>query len=94
MKCNTDNFYGTEGAVELRRWFEKMEMTFGISECAEDKKFKFVAATLQGPALTWWNTKVTILGLDVANQMGCIEMKKLMKAKFCPAEELQGSYKN
>nr|GEZ36584.1 hypothetical protein [Tanacetum cinerariifolium] len=40
------------GAVELRRWFEKMEMTFGISECAKDKKVKFAAATLRGPALT------------------------------------------
>ncbi|GJS14783.1 putative reverse transcriptase domain-containing protein [Tanacetum coccineum] len=44
-------------AVELRRWFEKTEMVFGISECAEGKKAKFTAATLQGPALTWWNTK-------------------------------------
>ncbi|GJW52074.1 hypothetical protein Tco_0093425 [Tanacetum coccineum] len=41
------------GAVELRRWFDKTEMTFGINECAEDKKVKFAAATLQGPALTW-----------------------------------------
>ncbi|GKE00071.1 putative reverse transcriptase domain-containing protein [Tanacetum coccineum] len=89
MKCNPDNFRGTEGAVELRRWFEKTEMTFGISECAEDKKVKFVAATLRGPALTWWNSKVAILGLDVANQMGWTEMKKLMTAEFCPAEELQ-----
>ncbi|GJY28405.1 putative reverse transcriptase domain-containing protein [Tanacetum coccineum] len=40
MKCNPNNFRGTERAVELRRWFEKMEMTFGISECAEDKKVK------------------------------------------------------
>ncbi|GKC29080.1 hypothetical protein Tco_1036374 [Tanacetum coccineum] len=45
------------GAVELRRWFEKTESVFGISECAEGKKVKFVAATLQGPALTWWNSK-------------------------------------
>ncbi|GJY87566.1 hypothetical protein Tco_0502194 [Tanacetum coccineum] len=67
MKCNPDNFCGTEGAVELRRWFEKIEMTFRISECAEDKKVKFADATLRGPALTWWNSKVAILGLDVAN---------------------------
>ncbi|GKD42577.1 putative reverse transcriptase domain-containing protein [Tanacetum coccineum] len=52
MKCNPDNFRGIEGAVELRRWFKKKEMTFGISECAEDKKVKFAAATLRGPALT------------------------------------------
>ncbi|GJX26541.1 putative reverse transcriptase domain-containing protein [Tanacetum coccineum] len=88
MKCIPDNFCGTEGAVELRRWFEKTEMIFGISECAEDKKVKF-AATLRGPALTWWNSKVAILGLDVANQIGWAEMKKLMTSKFCPAEELQ-----
>ncbi|GJW85238.1 putative reverse transcriptase domain-containing protein [Tanacetum coccineum] len=89
MKCNPNNFCGAERAVELRRWFEKKEMTFGISECAEDKKVKFAAATLRGPALTWWNSKVAILGIDVANQMGWIEMKKLMTAEFCPAEELQ-----
>ncbi|GKA12772.1 hypothetical protein Tco_0692318 [Tanacetum coccineum] len=52
------------GAIELRRWFEKTEMTFVVSECAEDKKVKFVVATLRGPALTWWNSKVSILGLD------------------------------
>nr|GEY16374.1 putative reverse transcriptase domain-containing protein [Tanacetum cinerariifolium] len=46
MKCNPANFYGTKGAVELRRWFEKIKMTFGISECAKDKKVKFAAAIL------------------------------------------------
>nr|GEX44468.1 putative reverse transcriptase domain-containing protein [Tanacetum cinerariifolium] len=50
-------------AVELRRWFEKTESVFGISECAEGKKVKFVVATLQGPALTWWNSKVASMGL-------------------------------
>ncbi|GKB14953.1 putative reverse transcriptase domain-containing protein [Tanacetum coccineum] len=60
-----------------------------ISECAEDKKVKFAAAILRGPALTWWNSKVTILGLDVANQMGWTKMKKLMTTEFYLAEELQ-----
>nr|GEU30741.1 hypothetical protein [Tanacetum cinerariifolium] len=55
-KCNPDNFCGTEGAAELRRWFEKMEMTFGIRECAKDKKVKFSAATLMENKL--WNLKV------------------------------------
>ncbi|GJS76126.1 putative reverse transcriptase domain-containing protein [Tanacetum coccineum] len=58
MKSNPIAFHGTEGAVELLRWFEKTESVFGISECAMGKKVKFVAATLQGPALTWWNAKV------------------------------------
>ncbi|GKE63132.1 hypothetical protein Tco_1513499, partial [Tanacetum coccineum] len=35
MKCNPIAFCGIEGAVELRRWFEKTESVFEISECAE-----------------------------------------------------------
>ncbi|GJZ88840.1 putative reverse transcriptase domain-containing protein [Tanacetum coccineum] len=58
MKCNPTVFHGHEGAVELSRWFEKTEMVFGISECAEARKVKFAAATLQGRALTWWNSQV------------------------------------
>ncbi|GJU02238.1 hypothetical protein Tco_1112576 [Tanacetum coccineum] len=57
MKCNPNIFHGTKEAVKLRRWFAKTESVFGISECAEGKKVKFAAATLQGPALTWWNAK-------------------------------------
>ncbi|GKG52980.1 hypothetical protein Tco_0550092, partial [Tanacetum coccineum] len=56
MKCNPTVFRNAEGAVELRRWFEKTESVFGISGYAEGKKVKFVAATLQGSALTWWNS--------------------------------------
>ncbi|GKB30544.1 putative reverse transcriptase domain-containing protein [Tanacetum coccineum] len=82
-------FYGTEGAVKLRRWFEKTEMVFGISECAEGKKVKFAAATLQGPALTWWNTKVATMGLEAVNQIPWTEMKQLMTAEFCPTEKVQ-----
>ncbi|GJR74881.1 putative reverse transcriptase domain-containing protein [Tanacetum coccineum] len=57
MKCNPNNFYGTEGAIELRRWFEKTKSVFGISECAEGKKVRFAVAMLQEPALSWWNAK-------------------------------------
>ncbi|GJS70172.1 putative reverse transcriptase domain-containing protein [Tanacetum coccineum] len=61
MKCNPAAFHRVEGAVELRRWFEKTESVFEISECAKGKKVKFVAATLEGPALTWWKTKVATM---------------------------------
>ncbi|GJZ99769.1 hypothetical protein Tco_0672320 [Tanacetum coccineum] len=37
----------------------------------QGKKVKFAAATLQGPALTWWN------------RMPWTEMKQLMTAEFC-----------
>ncbi|GJS22847.1 putative reverse transcriptase domain-containing protein [Tanacetum coccineum] len=89
MKCNPTAFRGTEGAVELLRWFEKTESVFGISYCAEGKKVKFAAATLQGPALTWWNAKIATMGLETVNQMPWAKMKQLMTAEFCPIEEIQ-----
>nr|GEY05479.1 integrase, catalytic region, zinc finger, CCHC-type, peptidase aspartic, catalytic [Tanacetum cinerariifolium] len=77
------------GAIELRRWFEKTKSVFEISECVEGKKVKFDVATLEGPALTWWKTKVTTIGLETVNQMPWTDMKQLMTAEFCPIEEVQ-----
>ncbi|GKC66995.1 putative reverse transcriptase domain-containing protein, partial [Tanacetum coccineum] len=81
MKCNPVAFHRVEGAVELRRWFKKIESVFKISECAESKKVKFAAATLEGPALTWQKTKVATMGLETVNQMPWTEMKQLMTIK-------------
>nr|GFC04429.1 hypothetical protein [Tanacetum cinerariifolium] len=64
MKCGPTQFHGTKGAVGLVRWFEKMENTFEISECAEVRKVKFATATLHGRALTWWNSQVATLGRE------------------------------
>ncbi|GKC15819.1 putative reverse transcriptase domain-containing protein [Tanacetum coccineum] len=89
MKCGPTQFYGTEGAVGLCRWFEKMESTFGISEYDERRKVKFATATLHGRALTWWNSQVATLGLEVANGKPWTEVKKMMIDKFCPIEEVQ-----
>ncbi|GKF65519.1 hypothetical protein Tco_0192036, partial [Tanacetum coccineum] len=43
IKCNPTVFRGVEGAVELRRWFEKIKSVFEISKCAKGKKVKFAA---------------------------------------------------
>ncbi|GJV80221.1 putative reverse transcriptase domain-containing protein [Tanacetum coccineum] len=88
MKCNPTVFHGHEGAVELSRWFEKTEMVFGISECAEARKVKFAAATLQGRALTWWNSQVAMMGLEAANQIGWTEMRSDDK-EFAPLKKVQ-----
>ncbi|GJZ66677.1 hypothetical protein Tco_0623373 [Tanacetum coccineum] len=77
------------GDVELHRWFEKIESVFEINESAEGKKVKFAAAILEGPALTWWKTKVATIGLETVNQMPWTEMKQLMTAEFCLIEEIQ-----
>ncbi|GJV89296.1 putative reverse transcriptase domain-containing protein [Tanacetum coccineum] len=89
MKFNPAAFHRVEGADELQRWFEKTESVFKISEYAEGKKVKFAAATLEGPALTWWKTKVATIGLETVNQMPWTEMKQLMTAEFYLIEEIQ-----
>nr|GEU53980.1 hypothetical protein [Tanacetum cinerariifolium] len=89
MKCGPTQFHGTEGAVGLIRWFEKIENTFEISECAEGKKVKFATATLLGRALTWWNSHVATLGREVANRRPWSKVKQLMINEFCPTEEVQ-----
>ncbi|GKG30189.1 hypothetical protein Tco_0420087, partial [Tanacetum coccineum] len=43
MKCNPHTFKGTEGAVGLCQWFEKLEYVFRISDCREKDKVKFAS---------------------------------------------------
>nr|GEU63520.1 hypothetical protein [Tanacetum cinerariifolium] len=89
IRDERERFHGTEGAVGLFRWFEKMENTFEISECAEVRKVKFATATLHGRALTWWNSQVATLGREVANVRTWAEVKQMMIDEFCPTEEVQ-----
>nr|GFA76041.1 reverse transcriptase domain-containing protein [Tanacetum cinerariifolium] len=65
------------------------EMVFSISDCAKRNKVKFSAATLQGRALTWWNSQVATLGLNVAIGKSWGDMKKMMLEEFFPDEEIQ-----
>ncbi|GKD68820.1 hypothetical protein Tco_1322910 [Tanacetum coccineum] len=66
LKCQSLNFKGTKGVVGLTQWFEKMESIFRISNCIVACKIKFTTCTLQGNALTWWNSHVRTVGHDVA----------------------------
>ncbi|GJW62523.1 putative reverse transcriptase domain-containing protein [Tanacetum coccineum] len=53
MKCQPLNLKGTEGVVELIRWFEKMETVFHISNYPEKSQVKYATCTLLDSALTW-----------------------------------------
>ncbi|GJT65266.1 hypothetical protein Tco_1016746 [Tanacetum coccineum] len=75
-KCQPRNFSGTEGVVGLARWFKKMESIFRISNCATDYQVNFATCTLLDGALTWWNSHVKTVGIDVVYGM---PWNKLMK---------------
>nr|GFA86618.1 hypothetical protein [Tanacetum cinerariifolium] len=89
MKCSPITFHGNEGAVSLIRWIEKMEMVFTISKCTEANKVVFAAATFQDRALTWWNSQVATLGIEVMTKKTWAEIKVMMTEEFCPPEEIQ-----
>ncbi|GJZ89435.1 reverse transcriptase domain-containing protein [Tanacetum coccineum] len=78
MKCQPLNFKGTEGVVELIRWFEKMETVFHISNCPEKYQVKYAICTLLKSALTWWNSHKRTIGAEAAFAMSWREFMKLM----------------
>ncbi|GKA91311.1 hypothetical protein Tco_0813181, partial [Tanacetum coccineum] len=66
MRCQPINFKGTEGAIGLIRWFERIESVFSCSNCTEDYKVKFATRTLTEEALSWWNSFAQPIGIEEA----------------------------
>ncbi|GJU74087.1 putative reverse transcriptase domain, ribonuclease H-like domain, aspartic peptidase domain protein, partial [Tanacetum coccineum] len=84
-----ENFCGTEGAVGLTRWFEKLESQFGISNVAEGDRVKFASSTLLDGALTWWNVYVRSVTLDTAHATPWSDFKAMFIRKYCPRNEIK-----
>nr|GEU74933.1 hypothetical protein [Tanacetum cinerariifolium] len=86
LKCQSINFKGTKGVVSLTQWLEKMKSVFYISSCTVACQVKFATCTLQGNALTWWNSHVRTVRHDVAYAMPWKTLKKMITYKYCPKE--------
>ncbi|GKC18037.1 putative reverse transcriptase domain-containing protein, partial [Tanacetum coccineum] len=84
-----ENFRGTEGAVGLTRWFEKLESQFGISNVVEGDIVKFASSTLLDGALTWWNVYVHSVTLDTAHATPWSDFKAMFILKYCPRNEVK-----
>ncbi|GKA54652.1 ribonuclease H-like domain-containing protein [Tanacetum coccineum] len=89
LKCQPLNFKGTEGIVGLTQWFKKMESVFHISNCTVACQIKFATCTLQGNALTWWNSHVKTVSHEVAYGMTWKTLKKMMTDKYYPRGEIK-----
>ncbi|GJW47382.1 putative reverse transcriptase domain-containing protein [Tanacetum coccineum] len=89
LKCQPLNFKGTEGVVGLTQWFEKMESVYSISNCTVACQVKFATCTLQGNALTWWNSHVKTTTHEAAHAMPWRTLKKMMTDKYCPRGEIK-----
>ncbi|GJW03785.1 putative reverse transcriptase domain-containing protein [Tanacetum coccineum] len=93
LKCQPLNFKGTEGVVGLTQWFEKMESVYSISNCTVACQVKFATCTLQGNALTWWNSHVKTTTHEAAHAMPWRTLKKMMTDKYCPRMPLSSPLK-
>ncbi|GKF04203.1 reverse transcriptase domain-containing protein, partial [Tanacetum coccineum] len=81
--------WGTEGAVDLTQWFERMETVFCISNCTMENQVKFATCTLMGTALTWWNSHARTLTNEVAYAMTWSDVKMKMKTKYYLRNEIK-----
>ncbi|GJW30607.1 putative reverse transcriptase domain-containing protein [Tanacetum coccineum] len=89
LKRKPLKFKGTEGVVGVTQWFEKMESVFHISNCTVACQIKFATCTLQGNALTWWNSHIKTVTHEVAYAMTWKTLKKMMTDKYCPRGEIK-----
>ncbi|GKC33820.1 reverse transcriptase domain-containing protein, partial [Tanacetum coccineum] len=84
-----ENFHGTEGAVGLTRWFEKLESQFRISNVAEGDRVKFASSTLLDSALTWWNVYIRSVTLDTAHATPWNDFKAMFIKNYFPQNEVK-----
>ncbi|GKA44538.1 reverse transcriptase domain-containing protein [Tanacetum coccineum] len=89
VNCQPFYFNGTEGAVDLIRWFERTESVFSRSNYAEENKVTFATGTLTDNALSWWNSYAQPIGIDQANRITWTELKRLLTNKYCPRTEVK-----
>ncbi|GKA44050.1 reverse transcriptase domain-containing protein [Tanacetum coccineum] len=89
INCQPFYFNGTEGAVDLIRWFERTESVFSRSKCAEEDRVTFATGTLTNDALSWWNAYAQPIGIEQANKITWTELKRLLTNKYCPRTEVK-----
>nr|GEU33181.1 reverse transcriptase domain-containing protein [Tanacetum cinerariifolium] len=71
MRRQPFNFEGTEGAVDLIRWFKRTESVFSHSNYTDDCKVKFVTGTLTEEDLSWWNSFTQPIRIKEAYKIPC-----------------------
>nr|GEW33971.1 putative reverse transcriptase domain-containing protein [Tanacetum cinerariifolium] len=89
ISCQPFYFNGTEGVVRLIRWFERTESVFSQSNCAKENKVAFATGTLTNDALSWWNAYAQPIGIEQANRITWIELKRLLTNKYCPRTKIK-----
>ncbi|KAJ0833047.1 putative nucleotidyltransferase, Ribonuclease H [Helianthus annuus] len=88
MDCKPLPFNGTEGAIGLLHWIEKIEAVFAVCECPPANWVKFATATLEGSALSWWKAQIQMFGLETANATAWEDFKDMIKDEYCHRDDI------
>nr|GEU80874.1 reverse transcriptase domain-containing protein [Tanacetum cinerariifolium] len=80
---------GTKGAVDLIRWFERIESVFSRINFDEENRVTFATGTLTDDALSWWNAYAQPIGIEQANKITWTELKRLLTNKNVTASKPQ-----
>ncbi|GJR10873.1 putative reverse transcriptase domain-containing protein [Tanacetum coccineum] len=84
-----DSHTSVTGVRRPVQWFETMESVYRISNCTVAFQVKFATCTLQGNALTWWNSHVKTTTPEAAHAMPWRTLKKMMTDKYCPRGKIK-----
>ncbi|GKB79330.1 putative reverse transcriptase domain-containing protein, partial [Tanacetum coccineum] len=89
LACNPKEYDSKGGVVVFTCWIEKMESVHDMSGCSIDQKVKYIATSFVGKALTWWNSQIRTLSLEVVVIMSWNDIKFMVIQEFCPSHEMQ-----
>nr|GEX22908.1 putative reverse transcriptase domain-containing protein [Tanacetum cinerariifolium] len=90
MSRNGDNS-NDSGTGERRQMATPRECSYNdfLNNCTVACQVKFASCTLQGSALTWWNSYMRAVGQDVAYAIPWAALKRMITNKYCPRGEIQ-----
>ncbi|GKF80789.1 reverse transcriptase domain-containing protein, partial [Tanacetum coccineum] len=88
-RSGDDSHTSGTGVRRPVQWFEKMESVYSISNYTVACQVKFATCTLQGNALTRWNSHVKTTTHEAAYAMPWRTLKKMMIDKYCPRGEIK-----
>nr|GFA01394.1 hypothetical protein [Tanacetum cinerariifolium] len=60
-----DSHNSGTGVASLSQWCERIESVFHISNCTAENQVKFATCTRHSIALTWWNTQIRKLEMEL-----------------------------
>nr|GEW93003.1 putative reverse transcriptase domain-containing protein [Tanacetum cinerariifolium] len=87
---NSDNInYSETGRRRQMTTPQKCTYTNFLNNCTTACQVKFASCTLQGSALTWWNSHMSAVRQDVAYAIPWAALKRMITDKYCLRGEIK-----